>query len=149
MSIGTFCSRDVVVTEKDTSIVEAAQLMREHHVGDLVVVDRSKGQTVPIGILTDRDIVVGIVACEVDYFSVTVGDVMGPDLVIVKEEDSLWDTLQRMRQRTIRRIPVVDNNGTLVGILSIDDILDLISEELTAIANIIAYQPTREEEVRH
>lgn len=149
MSVGEFCSRDVVVAEKNASIVSAAQLMREHHVGNVIVIDRRDGIRVPIGIVTDRDLVLEVLAKDVPVHACTVGDIMSFDLVTANETDSIWGTLQRMRARSIRRIPVVSGTGALVGILSADDLLELLSEELSSLAKIIGYQPSREREIRN
>lgn len=142
MSVGEFCNREVVITGRDSSIVEAARLMRQYHVGDLVVVETEAGQTKPVGILTDRDIVVELIAAGVPLDTVTVGDVMSGDLLTAREEDSIWDTLQRMRTRGVRRLVVVGASGALEGILTVDDLLELFSEELFALANV----PRREQE---
>jgi CBS domain-containing protein len=148
MSIGTFCNREVIVTSKDTSIVEVALLMRQHHVGDVVVVDSSKGESIPVGIITDRDIVVELIAKEVPLDSVTVGDVMSFELATVKEQDGIWDTLQRMRTKGIRRIPVVNEEGGLVGILAVDDLVELLSEEFAILADIVRKEQIQEKTAR-
>ena len=85
MSIGEFCTREVVIAERDTGIVELTQLMRKHHVGDVVVVEKKGDLAVPVGIITDRDIVVELIAGEVDLDSVTTGDVMSPELITAGE----------------------------------------------------------------
>jgi CBS domain-containing protein len=136
MAVGEFCSRDVVMAERNSPVPELARLMREYHVGDVVVVD-SAGTPTPVGIVTDRDIVVEVMAEGVPADSVTAGDIMSADVVTARENDGLWDTLRRMRSGGVRRVPVVDpEQGRLVGIISADDILELLSEELTALAHI-------------
>ena len=115
--------------------------MRQHHVGDVVVVDSSGGKTKPIGILTDRDVVIELIACDVAPDSVSAGDVMSYELVTAREGDSIWDTLQKMRAKGIRRIPVVNETGELEGILSVDDLLELFAEEI----NLLAKIPFREQ----
>ena len=99
MSIGEICNRETVFTTKDSSISQAAQLMREHHVGDLVVVEENAGRRIPVGILTDRDLVIEILAKDVDMNAVTVGDVMSSELLTARESDGLYETLQRMRAK--------------------------------------------------
>ena len=93
MSTGEFCTREVVITEKGSSILTVAQLMRTYHVGDVIVVERRGGQTVPVGVITDRDIVVEVIAQEVDLGSVTAGDVMSYDLLSVREDEGIWEVL--------------------------------------------------------
>ena len=136
MSIGEFCTREVVIAEKDTGIVELAQLMRKYHVGDVVVVEKHVDRMVPLGIITDRDIVVELIAKEVDLESVSSGDVMSTELITGKQNDGLWDTLQPMRSQGIRRLPVVSEEGSLEGILTVDDLIELLAEELGILAKI-------------
>ena len=144
MSIGDICNRDTVFTTRDSSVAAAAQLMREQHVGDLVVVEERSGRRVPVGILTDRDLVVEILAKQVDMGAVTVGDVMSSELVTARESDELYDTMQRMRAKGVRRVPVVDAAGALAGIVSVDDFLDLLADELTALARLVSRGQARE-----
>ena len=148
MAIGEICSREVVLTTKDMSVRAAAQLMREYHVGALVVVDATSGVRVPVGILTDRDIAVGIVAKGLDADSLTVGEVMTPDLTTARERDGVAETIERMRAKGVRRLPVVDDGGALVGIVTADDFVDLLAEEMGALARMIAREQRREAEMR-
>lgn len=137
MSIGDICNRDVVVVEADCTIREAARVMRDYHVGDLVVV-RSGGVKEPVGIVTDRDIVVEVLGEGVDIGAVAVGDIMNDKLLTGREEDEVWDTLQRMRIAGVRRLPVVDRHGALQGILTLDDLIELFAEELAQAARLVA-----------
>ncbi len=148
MSVGEICNREVIVVERKTGVQEAAKLMRQYHVGDVVVVDRSDGETVPAGVLTDRDIVVEIVAKELSPGSVYVEDVMSIDAVTVREDQGVWETIQCMRNNGIRRIIVVNDKGSLVGILAIDDLLELLSEEMSEFAKLFAREQIREREMR-
>jgi len=148
MSIGEICNRETVFTTKDSSISQAAQLMREHHVGDLVVVEEKAGQRIPVGILTDRDLVIEILAKDVDMNAVTVGDVMSGELLTARESDGLYETLQRMRAKGVRRVPVLDAGGALAGIVSADDLLDLLADELTALARLLSREQARERQKR-
>ncbi|MEW6521765.1 MAG: CBS domain-containing protein [Thermodesulfobacteriota bacterium] len=148
MTVGEFCNREVVVAERDTSIIEAAKLMRQYHVGDLVVVDRSGGMTMPVGIITDRDIVVEIIAKEVSLDAACAGDVMSYSLITARLTDGIMDTLQKMRARSIRRLPVVNDEGGLEGILAIDDVLELLSEELSLLAKAAISGQEQEKKLR-
>ncbi|MHB9101548.1 MAG: CBS domain-containing protein [Sulfuricella sp.] len=149
MPIGEFCNREVVFATRKTTIPEAAQLMRQHHVGDLVVVDVVDGRRVPVGIVTDRDIVIEIIAKSLDINDFTVGDIMSPQLVSVQGSEGVFETIALMRNKGIRRVPVVDREGGLEGIVSADDILDLLAEEMTALAKVSPREQSREAHLRH
>lgn len=141
MTTGAFCTREVVITEKSTGIIELTQLMRKHHVGDVVVVDKQGEKVIPVGVITDRDIVVELVAAEVDLASVTTGEVMSSELVTGRDTESIWDSLQRMRRKGIRRMPIVNEAGSLEGILTVDDIIELLADELSTLAGITGGKP--------
>lgn len=144
MSTGEFCTREVVITEKGSSILTVAQLMRTYHVGDVIVVERRGGQTVPVGVITDRDIVVEVIAQEVDLGSVTAGDVMSYDLLSVREDEGIWEVLLQMCDQGVRRVPVVNDDGGLEGVLALDDMIELLAEELTLLAKIAGSGQARE-----
>ncbi|OYV15934.1 MAG: hypothetical protein CG438_1770 [Methylococcaceae bacterium NSP1-1] len=144
MPIGEFCNREVVFATRETSIPEAAQLMRKFHVGDLVVVDEIDGKRVPVGIVTDRDIVIEIVSQSLDLNEFSVGDIMSPQLISVQEKEGVFETIRLMRAKGIRRIPVVNQEGGLEGIVSADDILDLLAEEMTELAKVVPREQERE-----
>jgi CBS domain-containing protein len=148
MNIGEVCTRTIVFTQQNSTILEAAQLMRSHHVGDLVVMDEGGEQSAPVGIITDRDIVLAVVAKNVAPDTITVGDVMGEELMVAKEEDGIWETLQRMRRKGVRRIPVVSEKEALVGIFTLDDALELMAEEINELVNLIKQEQIQEEAVR-
>ena len=144
MSAGEYCNRDVVVVSKTEPVQEAITLMRNHHVGDVVVVAQAKHGVIPVGILTDRDIVLEILAEDVDLNTVSIGDVMSYELVTVNESATLIDTLKLMRQKGIRRIPVVNEKGTLEGLLSVDDLLELLAEQLNDLVALISKEQSSE-----
>ena len=148
MSAGEYCNRDVVIIDRRESLREAINLMRDQHVGDVVVVDRQKERAVPLGILTDRDIVVEIMARDVDIDSVNVSDVMSYELVTVQEDTKLLDAIKTMRNKGVRRLPVLNQQGGLEGILTTDDILELIAEQLTDIVTLVAREINHEMRVR-
>lgn len=149
MRVGEICVRTVSHVTRGTSVVEAARRMREEHVGDLVVVDASDGSPRPVGLLTDRDVVVGILASDADHLrSLDVGDVIGGTLVTASEDEDLAPVLKRMRSFGVRRVPVVDERGGLIGILSVDDVLPALSDELAELAALMSRQAQREPERR-
>lgn len=145
MNVGELCNREVVIVERGDTIVAAAKLMRRYHVGDLVVVEKRLGGASPIGILTDRDIVIELIAGEVDLDSVTVGDVMSPDLVKVRVDEGISETVKLMRSRGIRRLPVVNGQGGLEGIVAVDDLIDLLAEQLKDIVSLIGTERKQEQ----
>jgi len=148
MSVGEICNRNVVITGKQDSIYSAARLMRDHHVGDVVVVESSNGINIPVGVLTDRDIVVKMIAEGLDMNSVSIADVMSYQLLTANEGDEVMTTLKRMRHKGIRRIPVISQDSGLIGILSVDDILDTLAEQLNDIDQIITGEQYRGPEGR-
>lgn len=148
MSISEFCNREVVFATRDMSLPEAARLMREYHVGSLVVVDEVNGKRVPVGVVTDRDIVIEVIAQSLDLDGFSVGDIMGPQLISVQEKDGVFETIRLMRTKGIRRIPVVNQEGGLVGIISADDILDLLAEEMAELARVAPREQEREVKTR-
>ncbi|HXH01705.1 MAG TPA: CBS domain-containing protein [Candidatus Competibacteraceae bacterium] len=148
MSVGEYCNREVVIAQRNTDIREAAKLMRAHHVGDLVIVEQRGEDRVPVGIVTDRDLVIEVLAQEVAPESITVGDIMAAELAVAREGDGLWDTLNRMRSLGVRRMPVVSASGSLVGILTVDDVLELLAEGLGDLAGLIRREMRRESSSR-
>lgn len=148
MSVGEICNRNVAVVAKESSIQEAAELMRKRHVGDLIVVGHDHNRKIPIGILTDRDIVVELIAKKVPADAVTVGDIMSYELVTAMEDDDMLQTLKLMRAKGARRLPVVDAGGSLVGVLTVDDIVELIAATLSDVSKLIERQQHLEQDIR-
>ena len=148
MSIGDVCNRDVVIADRSDSILDAVRLMRKYHVGDVVVVEEKEGHRRPVGILTDRDIVIELLAAGVDLGALTISDAMSFDLLTLRERDDLMDGIERMQQRGVRRAPVVDERDALVGILTVDDVIDLISEQLWSVTKLIGRERSSEERRR-
>jgi len=148
MEVGKLCTVDTVCCARDESVQGAALLMRKHHVGDIVVVDDVDGERLPAGIVTDRDIVVSVVALGLDPAGLQVGDIMTDDLLTADEHDDVSVTIERMRLRGIRRVPVVGEGGRLAGIVSADDLLGFLAEEMEDLARISPYQQQHERRVR-
>jgi CBS domain-containing protein len=153
MPIGQVCTRDVMVTPRDTTVADAAKLMRRHHVGDLVVVDsasngRKRAKKVPVGIVTDRDLVISVMATKLDPAVFTVGDLLTNTVVTAPETQGIFETIQQMRARGIRRMPIVDAQGGLVGIISVDDLVQLLGEELGELGKLISREQAREVKTR-
>lgn len=139
MSTGKICSRSVVVVGPEESVREAARRMDQYGVGTLVV--QEDGQTL-LGILSDRDIAIRCVARDLDPDTDTVGDVMTSPVRSVEEATPIEDALALMAAAGVRRLPVVDEDERVIGILSVDDVLGLLSEEIATIGQLLArYEP--------
>jgi CBS domain-containing protein len=138
MGVGEICSREVVFAQRNDSVAHAARLMREHHVGSVVVVDERDARRFPVGVLTDRDIAIGVVALGADAGKISVEGVMPAEVVCVRDSDGLGRAVALMRAQGVRRLPVIDAGGALVGVLSADDVLDVLCEELYCLAGMMA-----------
>ena len=148
MAVSAVCNHNVATIERGAGVVEAAARMRAEHVGDLIVVEQRGARRVPVGILTDRDIVVAVVGKRVSPEAVTVGDAMSAKLLTVNEDNGIEHALRDMRRAGVRRAPVVDSSGELVGVLSIDDVVDHLAVQLGHIADIIRLGQQTEADTR-
>jgi CBS domain-containing protein len=146
-TVGEFCNRRVVIADKAESLHDAASRMRSEHVGSLVVVEGGpRGQRMPIGVLTDRDIVVAVLARSDRHLSsITVEDAMTPNpATTAREGEDLALTMKKMRDQGVRRIPVVNAAGELAGITCFDDVLEYLAGELDGLARVLPRQRERE-----
>ena len=148
MSLRDIYNPNVITVLESTPVLEAASRMRENHVGDLVVVARKAGRTVPVGIVTDRDLAVGVLAKKAPAEHLTAGDIMSLQLVTISESEGVFDAVRKMKRSGVRRLPVVNAKGGLVGILTADDLLDLLGQELAALAALVRGQRKREKKIR-
>jgi CBS domain-containing protein len=148
MCVGKFCNRNVVCAMRDTTIVEAAHLMRHHHVGDVIVVDPVDGGRQPIGIVTDRDIVVEVVSAGLDPKLVKVGDLLLQPLVTVDERVGYAETIRIMTAKGVRRMPVVSEAGLLVGIITLDDLLHQLAVPLAELSDLAIRERIQEARTR-
>jgi CBS domain-containing protein len=136
MDVGRICKRRPITIDSGADLAEAARLMREAHVGFLVVCDGAQ----LCGVLTDRDIVLEAVACGVSPDQVTVGDAMTADPVTLAEDASLDEALECLRAAGVRRAPVVDDGGRIAGVLSLDDVLDHLADQLGSVAGSLRHE---------
>ncbi len=148
MKVGEICTREVIVAQKGDSLVEAARSMREFHVGSVVVVQQLQGKNVPVGIVTDRDILIETVAEDLSAKTLSVEDIMVSDLATACEDDDLFDTIRLMRSKGVRRMPIVDRRGALVGLLALDDVLEFLSQEIRELAQVGARGQEKEARLR-
>jgi CBS domain-containing protein len=136
MRTGDLCKRNVVTTVPRASLAEVAKLMREGHVGSVVVID-PPGSRIPVGIVTDRDIVVEAVAANLDPRTLTAGEIMTRELVTASEDDDSSWSLKVMRDRGVRRLPVLDAAGELAGIVALDDLLESATVALSDVVQAL------------
>jgi CBS domain-containing protein len=148
MGITQICKKNVVTVTKDCSVVEAAELMRKNHVGDLIVIEVRNEKPVPVGIITDRDIVTSVISQRVDLNAVSVEDVMTPDPVALHEDQGVYDAISAMESSGANRLPVVDQHGSLVGIITSGDLFDLLTHELSSLSRVSQRQHEREQGIR-
>jgi len=149
MNIGKICNKNVTVCHRDTTALQLAQLMRKHHVGDCLVVDSISGITLPVGIVTDRDLVVSVIAPEIDAATICVEDIMSSPLTTAYESEDIFSVLERMRQHGIRRIPIIDETGCLFGIVALDDIVAALAGMLVQMALVSGQGKSLEEQHKH
>jgi len=141
---GELCNRTVVIAKRKELVRDIAQRMLDHHVGSVVIVDEVDGRRVPVGIVTDRDIVLAVVAGGRDAQSTQVEDVMSTDLVKAWEDDDASDAIKRMRSCGIRRLPVINDDDGLEGIIAFDDVLEFLAEQIEDLATLLSREQLRE-----
>jgi len=117
-----------------TTLDQVAKMMVLNDCGEIPVIDAANK---PIGVITDRDIVVKVLAKDVDPHTLTVGDVMTPEPLVAADDDGIGETLRRMRRMGVRRVPVVGLGGKVSGVLSIDDIVDHLVSQLSDVSGSI------------
>jgi CBS domain-containing protein len=138
MNVGTICSRKVITASPQLDVQSAAQLMRQEHIGFLVIVpEEPSGPQPPLGVLTDRDIVIAVVAKRADPALLKVGDVMSMQPVVAGESEAVDTALRTMRRAGVRRLPVVNARGEVVGVLSFDDLLEFVANEMDSLSTTV------------
>jgi CBS domain-containing protein len=138
MLLKNICTTDVVVCGRQTTLQQVTRLLRGRHTGDVVVVDDPDGERNPAGLITDRDIVVKVLGAGLDPRQITAGEIMRTPLVVADEAEDSRQAIARMREHGVRRLPVIDAGGRLVGIVTLDDLLRLIVADARALLDIIA-----------
>jgi len=148
MLLNNFCILDVACCTPRTTALEAAHLMRKWHTGDLVVVEDDEERREPLGVITDRDIVIEVLAKGLDPATTLIGSVMHTPVVIAHENEDSAQTLERMRTNGVRRMPVVGSRGKLFGIVTADDMLKHLALEVNALTEVVAREQRLEERGR-
>ena len=148
MKLKDLCVLDVAFCTPDVTVVEAARLMRQHHTGDLVVLDDADEEREPVGIITDRDIVLEVLAKGRDPGRTTVREIMSRQLVIASDSEDYAEALQRMATHGVRRVPVVDDKRCVVGIVTLDDLLRVHAAQANRLLDIVGKEQVREQRAR-
>ncbi len=144
MMLSAVCTLDVASCSPRISVLEAARLMRQKHTGDLVVVDDDEDGQEPIGVITDRDIVVEVLANDLNPVTTTVGSVLRHPVVVAHDSEDPATALERMRTHGVRRIPIVSQHNRLIGILTVDDLLRLLATDVNTLTEIVSRQQHHE-----
>ncbi len=145
MAIRDIIQKDVTAIEAKRSVRNAAKLMQDHHVGAVVVVDeRNGGKNTPIGIITDRDIALSLAQDGKFDPEMSVRSVMTSNVVLCSPEDGIYETIDKMKANGIRRIPVVNKNDQLVGIIASDDLIQLLGSELSDLSQTFTFASENE-----
>jgi len=144
MNLKELCVLDIACCHKGDTIAEAARLMRQHHTGDLIVIDETDGTREPIGMITDRDIVMEVIAKGHDPDRTQVSGVMASPVVVASASENVATAIERMRTHGVRRLPIVDDSGAAFGILTLDDLYRALAEHTAALAAIVSKEQTRE-----
>lgn len=145
MYLKDLCILDVASCTRQQSIAAAARTMRKQHTGDLIVVDGSDGECKPVGIITDRDIVLEVVALGRDPHKTSVGEIMTAHLVVAGAGEDVTTVVERMRTHGVRRVPIVDEHERMVGIITLDDLLHWLARQADALSEIITKGHTHEQ----
>lgn len=148
MLLSSICTLEPACCGPHATALEAARLMRKKHTGDLVVIDDGNDKAAPLGIITDRDIVVEILAKGLDPAVTLVNAIVRTPIVIANDSDDISQALSLMRVHGVRRLPVVNHEGTLVGIITADDVLRHLAADAATLADIIAREQAHEQRVR-
>jgi CBS domain-containing protein len=144
MPISEVCNREVIIVKPGDTALEAARLMRQHHVGDVLIVENRGGRRIPVGIVTDRDLVLEVMAQGLDPATIRVSDMVMSELVTIRKGAGLFEAIEYMHAKGVRRLPVVDGSGGLIGILTLDDLIELLADEMAALAKLVKHEQKKE-----
>ena len=147
-TVDSFCIREVVTVTRETPVLRCAQLMHDEHVGAVVITDDIDGKRVPVGMLTDRDIAIEVVAFDVAAQTLTAGDLMTGELAMVRLTDDVLTVLATMREHGVRRLPVIGEDGSLEGIVTADNLWEVLAEAIDGLARLVGSEQARERKTR-
>jgi CBS domain-containing protein len=144
-SLDQLYEKDVVCLKASNTVFDAAKEMLENHVGDVVVVEEKNGKTVPVGMVTDRDIVISSIAKKLNPESVLLSEIMANNIVTASEEANLSDLIKCIYDEGVSRLPIVDSSGTLKGVLSSKRLFQYLAQGLCELSSLSVQQQQREE----
>jgi CBS domain-containing protein len=144
MNVGDICTRNPATVSPAATLAEVVSLMRDRHIGAVIVTKRPLDQSVPAGIITDRDIACAQLEHRADLNSLSAEQVMTRNPLVVKEGESMSTAIEKMCARGVRRAPVVSEHGALIGIVSTDDLFAMVARELVQLARLVTLQPRQE-----
>lgn len=144
MLLKEICTPDVVFCDRRTSVLEAARIMRKKHIGDLVVVDDPEDACLPVGLVTDRDIVIKVLGEERSASTVTVGEIMCAPIVVASHNEEVSQGIARMRAHGVRRLPITGPLGKLTGVVTLDDLLKELAKTTNALLDIVTQEQDHE-----
>ena len=144
MHVGQICTRSLVTCNGGTPAAELARNMRDQHVADVLVIEDRGGRLTPVGLVTDRDLVIEVIARGADPNQVRAADIMCANLETVLDSELVYDAIWHMRKRRIIRLPVVDAHGALVGVLTADDVAEFLASELTEVTRLRKRNPAQQ-----
>jgi CBS domain-containing protein len=139
---------DVVCCASGTTVAQAARLMREKHVGDVVVVADPEKNRTALGVVTDRDLALEVLGRGLDPGHTPIDSLMHKPVVLARESEDTAEVLERMRTQGVRRVPVVDAHGAVVGIITLDDLLRLLIGDANALLQIMDKAQSHERHAR-
>ncbi len=148
MLLKEVCTLDAICADPQTRVLAAAHLMRTHHVGDLVVVEEPDAERVPLGVITDRDLALEVLGNGLDPATTTLGSLIHRPVVIAHEDEDTSVIVERMHTHGVRRVPVVDSRGAVVGIITLDDLLRVFVDEAAKLVQIMSRGRDREQRTR-
>lgn len=148
MRISDICTNEVVCCGPDTTALEAARLMRSKHVGDVVVVNDVEKERVPVGVVTDRDLAIEVLGNGREAAIMPLSGLVRTPVVIAADYEDVHAALERMRAHGVRRMPVVDDGGALVGIVTLDDLLAALLADMHALLETTGKAQRREQTTR-
>ena len=149
MKVGDICTRNPAAVATSATLAEAARLMRDRHIGAVIVTKAPLDRPVVTGMITDRDIACAQLDRRSDLNSLSAEEVMTRNPLEINEEDSLSGAIEKLRARGVRRAPVVSSSGALVGLVSTDDLFACVARELMLLARLVTLQPRREANRKH